>query len=64
MYDNEDELNEPLSRTMHITIINSLTSKIDISQKIKEKLNYEYKDRIKFNLITNIKDLSPPHIIS
>ena len=60
MYDNEDELNEPLSRTMHITIINSLTSKIDISQKIKEKLNYEYKDRIKFNLITNIKDLYKP----
>ena len=57
MYENEEELNNPLSRILHVTIINSIMSKIDISQKILERTSYEYKDRLKFKTITNIKDL-------
>ena len=60
MYDNEEELNNPLSRLLHVTIINPLITKIDISQKILEKTSYEYKDRLKFKTITNIKDLYNP----
>ena len=60
MYDNEEELNNPLSRILHVTIINPIMTKIDISQKILEKTSYEYKDRLKFKTITNIKDLYKP----
>ena len=60
MYDNEDELDEPLSRIIHVTIINSLIPKTDIAQKILEKTSYEYKDRLKFNNITSTKDLYKP----
>lgn len=57
MYDNEDELNNTLPRTLRIAIINSLMPATDLSQKILEKTNYEFKDRLKFQLLTNIKDL-------
>ena len=60
MYDNENELDDPLSRIIHITIINSLIPKTDIGQKILEKTSYEYKDRLKFNVITSTKDLYKP----
>ena len=60
MYDNEEELNEPLSRIFHVTIINPLKPKVDIAQKILAKTSYEYKDRLKFNYITNIKNLLKP----
>ena len=60
MNDNEEELNIPLPRIFHITIINPLKPKVDIVQKILEKTSYEYKDRLKFKLITNIKDLYKP----
>ena len=60
MYDNEDELDEPLSRIIHVTIINSIIPKTDIAQKILEKTSYEYKDRLKFNSITSTKDLYKP----
>ena len=60
MYDNEAELNNPISRIFHITIINPLPPKIDISQKILEKTSYEFKERLKFNTITSIKDLYKP----
>ena len=57
MYENEEDLNIPLSRIFHVTIINPLTPKIDISKKILEKTSYEYKDRLKFNFLTNINGL-------
>ena len=60
MYDNENELDIPLSRIFHVTIINPLKPKVDISQKILENTSYEYKDRLKFNYITNTKDLYKP----
>ena len=60
MYDNEDELNISIPRTLRISIINPLVPKIDLSKKILEKTSYEYKERVKFSLFTNIKDIYKP----
>ena len=60
MYDDEDELNASLTRTLRIAIINPLVPKTDLAKKILEKTSYEYKERLKFSLFTNIKDLYKP----
>ena len=57
MYDNEDELSNTIPRTLRIAIINSVNPTTDLSQKILEKIGYEFKNRLKFQLLTNIKDL-------
>ena len=57
MYDDEDDLNVSLPRILRVAIINPLVPKIDLSKKILEKTSYEYKERLKFTLYTNMKDI-------
>ena len=57
MYNDEEELNKGLPRILHIAIVNPLPPKVDLPKKILEKTSYEYKDRLKFILATNIKNL-------
>ena len=57
MYDNEDELGNSLPRILRIAIINSKIPTTDLSQKILEKTSYEYKERLKFIILQNVKDL-------
>ena len=59
MYDNEDDLNISLPRTLRIAIINPLVPKTDLAKKILDKTSYEYKERLKFTLYTNTKNLYP-----
>ena len=57
MYNDEEELNKGLPRILHIAIVNPLPPKVDLPKKILEKTSYEYKDRLKCILATNIKNL-------
>ena len=60
MYDNEDDLNITIPRILRISIVNPLVPKVDLSKKILEKTSYEYKERLKFSLFTNVKDIYKP----
>ena len=64
MYNDEEELNIGLPRILHIAIINPLPPQVDLSKKILEKTSYEYKERLKFILLKNIKSLYKPKELS
>ena len=60
MYDDEKILDTNLPRILRISIINPKESKFDISKKILDKSDYQYKERLKFTLLTSIKNLYKP----
>ena len=59
MFGDESKLLDPLHRSMKITIVNSqaTTNSPDLSKRIIEKAEIEFKNRLKFSILSNIKDI-------
>lgn len=56
MFENEEELKNPLPNKMQILIISSNPQKADINKKIQEKIGIEFKNRLNFTFTQNINN--------
>ena len=57
MFGNEDDLKNSIPNSMRVTIIHPTPQKNDLSQRILDKTELSLKERLKFNCISNYKDI-------
>ena len=57
MFGNEDDLKNSIPNSMRVTIIHPTPQKNDISQRVLDKVGFDFKERLKFNCISNCKDI-------